>query len=47
MNEMDWDWGCDHCRMDGILDDLGICPKCGAQYSDDDDIGHFNTLGCV
>lgn len=26
------DWGCDHCRNDGKLTALGVCPFCDAQY---------------
>ena len=33
--DYDDDWGCEHCRNDGRLNDLGICPKCDAQYTDE------------
>lgn len=29
------DWGCDYCRNDGKLTADGRCPKCDAQYFDE------------
>jgi len=29
------DWGCEHCRNDGALNEMGCCPECDAQYFDD------------
>lgn len=31
------DWGCGYCRNDGRLNDLGVCPKCDAEYYPDKD----------
>lgn len=29
------DWGCDHCRNDGKLEN-GRCPKCDAEFPDEE-----------
>jgi|TARA_R100000479_G_scaffold176487_1_gene131363 hypothetical protein len=33
----EWDWGCDHCRNDGRLNEMGCCPVCDAQFDDEDE----------
>lgn len=39
----DDDFGCDHCRGDGELNDNNCCPKCDAQY-EEPDIDRSKTL---
>lgn len=37
MSQPEDDWGCDHCRNDGWLRASGTCPKCDAQYPEEED----------
>lgn len=30
------DRGCEYCRNDGRLNEMGFCPKCDAQYHEDE-----------
>lgn len=30
------DWGCDHCRNDGALNEMNCCPECDAEFHCDD-----------
>lgn len=34
----DDDWGCEYCRNDGALNDNGHCPKCDAEYPEEDEL---------
>lgn len=29
------DWGCDHCRNDGTLNEHNCCPVCDAEFAPD------------
>jgi hypothetical protein len=32
----EFEFGCDYCRNDGKLDESGVCPKCDAQWLEED-----------
>lgn len=40
MADHDEEWGCDYCRNDGKLNENNVCPKCDAQYPDEEEPPH-------